>query len=83
LKVRLHPHALERLPERGALESEAVATVLEGETFPAKLGRSGFRRNFTYSSYWRGRYYETKQLEAIAVREGEDWLILTVITRYF
>ena len=83
MKVRLHPHALERLEVRGGLESEAIATVLAGETFPAKFGRAGFRRNFTFGSNWRGRYYGTKQVEVIAVREGDDWLVLTVITRFF
>jgi hypothetical protein len=33
--VRLHPHALERLAERGATEDEVRATVLGGEAFPA------------------------------------------------
>ena len=31
---------------------------------------------------WKGRYYEVKQLEAYAVREGPDWLVLTLITRF-
>ena len=48
--VRLHPHALDRLSERGATEEEVRATVLEGETFPAKFGRTGFRRNFRFAS---------------------------------
>jgi hypothetical protein len=34
--VRLHPHAVERLDERGATESEVIATIKSGETFPAK-----------------------------------------------
>jgi hypothetical protein len=37
-KVRLHTHAKERLAERGATESEVIATVLEGERFVAKYG---------------------------------------------
>ncbi len=43
--VKLHPHAIERLTERGATEAEVIATVETGETFPAKFGRTGFRRN--------------------------------------
>lgn len=81
--VRLHPHALERLSERGATEEEVHATVLRGETFPAKFGRTGFRRNFTFNSVWRGRRYAMKQVEAFAVREGNDWLVITVVTRYY
>lgn len=81
--VRLHPHALERLSERGATEEEVHGTVLEGESFPAKFGRTGFRRNFNFDSIWRNKHFATKQVEAYAVREGEDWLVITVLTRYY
>ena len=81
--VRLHPHARERMPERGATEEEIQATVAQGEPFPAKFGRTGFRRNFQFDQEWRGRHYRTKQVEAYAVQEGADWLVITVITRYF
>ena len=47
--VRLHQHAQERLLERGATESEVIATVEQGETFPAKYARTGFRRNFPFN----------------------------------
>jgi hypothetical protein len=81
--VRLHPHARERISERGATEEEIQATVAQGEQFPAKFGRTGFRRNFHFDQEWRGRHYRTKQVEAYAVEEGADWLVITVITRYF
>lgn len=81
--VRLHSHAKERLVERGATESEIVATVENGETFPAKHGRTGFRRNFSFNDVWRREYYSTKQIEAYALKENDDWLVITVITRYF
>ncbi|MCD6334085.1 MAG: DUF4258 domain-containing protein [Candidatus Latescibacteria bacterium] len=81
--VRFHPHAKARLKERGATEEEVKATVTQGEQFPAKFGRVGFRRNFPFDEEWRGTYYRTKQIEAYAVREGPDWLVITIITRYF
>ena len=40
-------------------------------------------RNFQFNQEWRGRHYRTKQVEAYAVQEGADWLVITVITRYF
>jgi len=83
MKVRLHPHAQERALERGATEDEVKATVLRGEQFPAKFGRRGFRRNFAFDSEWRGKHYANKQIEAFAVLEGAEWLVITVITRYF
>ena len=83
MAIRFHPHALERMVLRGTTEQEVEATVEEGEEFPARFGRTGFRRNFLFDSIWLGRYYRTKQVEAYAVREGDGWLVITVITRYF
>jgi hypothetical protein len=83
MKVDIHPHARERLVERGATEPEVIATVEGGEQFPAKFGRFGFRRNFTFVDEWRGRRSGSKQVEAYAVRQGVDWLVITVVVKYF
>jgi hypothetical protein len=83
MAVRFHAHARERMAERGATEDEVRTTVEQGEQFPAKFGRTGFRRNFLFDDEWRGRRYRTKQVEAYAVQEGVDWLVITVLTRYF
>jgi len=83
VKIEFHDHARERLAERGATEDEVAATVEQGEQFAAKFGRVGFRRNFAFGGTWRGRSYATKQVEAIAVRERNRWLVITVITRFF
>jgi hypothetical protein len=80
--VRIHPHARQRMIERGATEEEVRATVQLGERFPVRFGRVGFRRNFCFESEWRGRFYRTKQVEAIAVEE-DGWLVITVLVRYF
>ena len=71
------------MAERGATEDEVRATVEQGEWFPARFGRTGFRRNFSFDNEWRGRHYRTKQIEVFAVQENADWLVITVITRYF
>lgn len=83
MSVRFHPHARERMEERGATADEVKATVENGEQFPAKFGRTGFRRNFPFHDTWRGRHYSTKQVEAYAILEESDWLVITVVTRYF
>jgi hypothetical protein len=83
MTIVVHPHAKDRLAERGATEAEVVATVELGEQFPAKFGRTGFRRNFPFDAQWRGRRYASKQVEAYAVKEGEAWLVITVIVKYF
>ncbi len=83
MRVRFHPHARKRMIERGASEDEVKVAVEQGEQFPAKFARTGFRRNFTFEGEWRGRHYRIKQVEAYAVCEDNDWLIISVITRYF
>jgi hypothetical protein len=60
------------MQERGATEEEIQATVAQGEQFPVKFGRTGFRRNFRFDREWRGRQYRTKQVEAYAVQQGAD-----------
>ena len=80
--VHLHPHAEARLAERGATEQEVIDTVLGGERFAAKYGRTGFRRNFSFAAEWNGHFFETKQIEVFAVEEN-GWLVITVIVKYF
>ncbi len=81
--VRIHPHARTRMEERGVTEDEVRAAVEHGEQFAAKFGRVGFRRNFPASSPWRGKQYGTKQVEVYAVHEETDWLVITVVARFF
>lgn len=83
MEVRFHPHAEERMRERGTTKDEVRVTVEHGERFPTKFGRTGFRRNFLFNKEWRGRNYKTKQVEAYAIQENTDWMVITVITRYF
>ena len=82
MKIRIHPHAKERMAERGATEAEVVATIETGERFLAKFGRTGFRRNFLFDSDRHGRRYGTKQVEAYAAEE-DGWLVITVLVKYF
>ncbi len=82
-ETRIHPHAYERLAERGATEAEIVLTVETGEQFAARFGRTGFRRNLPFKKRWRGRRYKIKQIEAYAVRQQDSWLVISVVTRYF
>jgi len=69
--------------ERGATEEEIAATIREKEQFPAKFARQGFRRNFPFKAQWRGRRYHMKQVEAFATWEDDDWMVISVIVKYF
>jgi hypothetical protein len=73
--MKLHEDGRARMLERGASEDEILATIFEGERFPAKFGRQGVRRNFQFDSTWRGLRYAMQQKEVLAVWESDDrWL---------
>jgi len=55
-----------------------VATVEQGETFPAKFGRTGFQRNWPFDAEWQGRYYRTKQIEAYIVDLAPDGTVYSI-----
>ena len=53
--IIFHPHARERMSERGATEQEVVATVEAGEMFPAKYGRKGLEETSLFTEFGRGK----------------------------
>lgn len=59
MRIQLHPHARDRMEERGATEQEVIETVQTGEPLPTRLGRIAFRRNFPYNAEWRDQVYGT------------------------
>ena len=83
-KVRLHPHALLRIRERGATKDEVIYTVRHGKRSAAAFGRALFTHRFAYNRKWHGRLYRFKVVEAFAVEEkANEWLVVTVVTKYF
>ncbi len=82
MKIRLRPHAQDRLHERGATEEEVIATIERGERFPAEHGSTGIRCNFPFDGVWNSRQYSAKQVEAYAVEE-DLWLVIAVIVKFF
>jgi hypothetical protein len=81
MSVRLHPHAKERLSERGASEEEIITAMRQAKRSRQSLAAQVFRRNFAFGGLWKGKVYATKQVEVYAVQEGEDWLAITFVTR--
>jgi len=76
-------HAKIRLQIRGATEAEVELAIREGEQLPAERGRLGFRKNFPFGAFWKGRYYESKQVMPIVVEEPERFVVITVYIFYF
>lgn len=58
-------------------------TVQEGETYPVKHGRTGFRHTLDVDGYWNGKRFHRKEVVVYAIEEGSDWIVVTVICRYF
>ena len=83
MEIRFHPHALQKIRERGATEDEVADTVRRGEKFAVKFSRHGFRKNFAFDGQWRGKRYNTKQIEAYAIWENDGWLVITVMVKYY
>jgi hypothetical protein len=83
MTIKFHPHALERIIQRGTTKEQVTETVERGERFEAKFGRTGFRRNFIFDKYRRQKYYRNIQVEVFAVKEDDSWLVISVITKYF
>ena len=81
--VNIHPHARIRMTERGATVSEVIGTVEEGEEFPAKYGRIGFRRNFASKTAIRDKHFTFKQIEVFVAKENDKHIVVTVIVKYF
>jgi hypothetical protein len=82
MEIKLHPHAVQRLKERGATRDEILYTVRHGQSSAAKFGRTKFTHGFAYNRKWLGKSYRNKRLEVIAVEDGEDWLVITVVVKF-
>lgn len=76
-------HARDQMADRGSTETEVEAAIQSGEMLPASKGRLAFRKNFPFHSWWKGRYYEAKQVMPIAVEESDRWVVVTVYVFYF
>jgi hypothetical protein len=84
VKVTIHPHAVTRMRERGATRAEVEYTVKHGSSSPAKFDRTVFAQTFAYNRKWQGTHYRQKAVESYAVeRDQDDWLVVTVIVKYF
>ena len=81
--IILTEHALSRVSERGASITEIEETINSGEEFPVKYGRTGFRKNFAFDQLWNGKHYTTKQIECYCVSENDNWIVITVIVKFY
>jgi len=48
-----------------------------------KCGIPRQNHNFDLTSLWRGKKYRTKQIEVYAVEETGDFIVITMVVKYF
>jgi hypothetical protein len=65
MAIKTHPHAAERMRERGTNAAEVEKTIETGERFPAKFGRTGFRRNFPFDGIWNEKNIAPNKLKSL------------------
>ena len=83
MAIIIHPHALQRMEERGTTSEEVLRTIKAGRISPARFGRQRYGRTFSYGDLWRAQFYEHKHVEAYCVVDGEDIIVVTVVVKYF
>ena len=71
MNVRLHPHARQRIKERGATTAEVITAVRHRRMSPAKFGRTRFVQRFPFGRFWKRRRYAFKEIEAIAAPQAK------------
>lgn len=82
MKIKIPPHTLERAEERGASKEEIEEVLRTGDPLPAKGGRLGKAKVFSFQATRLGRYYEQKKVEVICVVEGDTMTTVTVYVFY-
>jgi len=83
MAIIIHPHARIRMEERVVTENEVRTTISKGKKFPAKFCRIGFRHTFPFESDRDGKFYNKKQVEVYGVDEEKDFIVITVVVKYF
>ena len=68
------------MADRGASREEVELTIRTGECLPAKKGRLSFRKNYSYNSMWKGKFYQVKQVMPIVAEESDRFMVVTVYT---
>lgn len=81
--ITFSDHAMDQLKDRGTTTQEVEIAIRDGEPTPAKKGRLAFRKNFLFDAYWKGKYYNTKQVMPIVKEEENQWIVVTVYVFYF
>ena len=80
--VRLSSHALSYTTKRGFTTAEVEDAIRSSSWQPAELGRLECTKDFVFSTFWNGKFYETKRVRPVFVEEPDEIVVVTVYTYY-
>jgi len=83
MTIQFSTHALGKMLDRGATQSEVEAAIRTGSSEPARKGRLMFRKNFVFNGEWRGKNYAVKQVAPIVTQTPDRIVVVTVLVFYF
>jgi hypothetical protein len=81
--IEFSDHARQQMIERGATETEVRLAIEQGDTEPAREGRTMHRKSVDFEADWRGRHYRSKQVAAVVAKDGDKLVVVTVYVFYF
>jgi hypothetical protein len=82
MKVTFSKHARVRMRERRVTRREVLACLDKGSKVRLGQGRTRFRRTFPVNRKIGKRVVRSKRVDAVAVRRGADWHVVTVMVAY-
>lgn len=82
MEIRIDPHALERVEERGTNQEEIKDTIETGFSIGAKHGRLGKAKVYPFNQIRGGKFYEQKRVEVIYTIEGDGIVTVTAYVFY-
>jgi hypothetical protein len=82
LRIQIDPHTLERAKERGTSEEEIRDVIETGFPIPAKYGRIGRAKVYSFNRKRHGKRYPQKRVEVIYTMEEDVAVTVTVYVFY-
>ncbi len=82
MEIQIDPHTVERATERGTDEEQIRDVIETGFAMPAKYGRSGRAKVFTFKKERLSKYFEQKRVEVYYSIEGDKAITATVYVFY-
>jgi hypothetical protein len=70
-------HTLLRAEERGTNEAEIRDVLTTGFVIPAKYGKMGRAKVYSFNRVRHGKFYREKRVEVFYLQEGDDLITVT------